>query len=409
MASNINPFNIDGTFPVAGQDNTSQGFRDNFTNLRNNLGYAKSEIEDLQNKAILKTSLTGGTLSNDMGGSTLYQPALKSFYEITYNQGLISGTVTLDYANGNIQYVESDGDITLAFTGWPATPVQGRLVLWISITDPANSVTVPITNPGVTMGIADIAGYNDAGVISFDAAGDYVLEFTSLDNGQNIMIRDLSRNLNSLRHPGFYYNRTVNGAFFLGYDTSLTTAQTQIENAGVNQISALGGYNAVTVGNLQLANVQYQITDQGVLSGYTVSAARGNIVANTTFTSDNAVKSGDYLGFVEGAAFTGNGVGNAFTQVSSLNFHATGANVAYGLGGNVTVYTKTDGGTLAQALGVENDQSVKFYGNIISKPATPTGPTAVGVAGQIAVDTNYIYVCTATNTWKRVAISSAGW
>jgi hypothetical protein len=409
MASNINPFNIDGTFPVAGQDNASQGFRDNFTNVRNNLGYAKSEIEDLQNKAILKTSLTGGTLSNDMGGSTLYQPALKSFYEITYNQGLISGTVTLDYANGNIQYVESDGDITLAFTGWPATPVQGRLVLWISITDPANSVTVPITNPGVTMGIADIAGYNDAGVISFDAAGDYVLEFTSLDNGQNIMIRDLSRNLNSLRHPGFYYNRTVNGAFFLGYDTSLTTAQSQIENAGVNQISALGGYNAVTVGNLQLANVSYQSTDQGVVSGYSVTAARGNIVANTTFGANNAVKSGDYLGFVEGMAFTGNGAGNVFTQVSSVNFHATGANVAYGLGGNVTVYTKVDGGSLSQALGVENDQSVKFYGNIITNPATPASPTSTGVAGQIATDSNYIYVCTATNTWKRVAITSAGW
>ena len=409
MASNINPFNIDGTFPVAGQDNASQGFRDNFTNVRNNLGYAKSEIEDLQNKAILKTSLTGGTLSNDMGGSVLYQPTLKSYYETSYNQGQLSGTVTLNYANGNIQYVESDGDITLAFTGWPATPILGRLVLWITITDIAYTITVPITNPGVTIGIADIAGYNDAGVISFDTVGDYMLEFTSLDNGQNILIRDLTRNLNSLRHPGFYYNRTVNGAFFLGYDTSLTTAQSQIENAGVNQISALGGYNAVTVGNLQMANVQYQITDQGTLGGYSVSAARGNIVANTTFTSDNAVKSGDYLGYVEGMAFTGNGVGNVFTQVSSLNFHATGANVEYGLGGNVTVYTKVDGGSLAQAVGVENDQSVKFYGNIITKPATPTGPTAVGVAGQIAADTNYIYVCTATNTWKRVAITSAGW
>ena len=35
MASNINAFNIDGTFPIAGQDNPSQGFRDNFTNIKN--------------------------------------------------------------------------------------------------------------------------------------------------------------------------------------------------------------------------------------------------------------------------------------------------------------------------------------------------------------------------------------
>ena len=413
MASNINPFNIDGTFPVAGQDNASQGFRDNFTNLRNNLSYAKSEIEDLQNKALLKTSLTGGTLSNDMGGSTLYQPALKSFYEITYNQGLMSGTVTLNYANGNIQYVESDGDLTLAFTGWPATPMLGRLILWISIADPANSIQVPITNPGVTMGIADIAGYNDAGVINFDAAGDYILEFTSIDNGQNIMIRDLSRNLNSLRHPGFYYNRTVNGAFFLGYDTSLTTAQSQIENAGVNQISALGSYNAVTVGNLQLANVKYQYTDQGVVSGYSVTAARGNIVANTTFGANNAVKSGDYLGFVEAMAFTGNSSnGNIFTQVSSINFHATGSNVSYGLGGNIAVYTKVDGGVLTQAVGVENNQTTQFYGNIILPMGAANrvgGSGHPGVAGQIVVDNGYLYVCVATNTWKRMALDLTSW
>jgi len=48
MASNINPYNIDHTYPVAGQDNDSQGFRDNFTNTRNNFIQAKSEIETLQ-------------------------------------------------------------------------------------------------------------------------------------------------------------------------------------------------------------------------------------------------------------------------------------------------------------------------------------------------------------------------
>ena len=66
MTSQINPNNIDGTYPVAGQDNDSQGFRDNFTNLRNNLTFAKAEIEDLQNKAVLKSALLNTTLSNDL-------------------------------------------------------------------------------------------------------------------------------------------------------------------------------------------------------------------------------------------------------------------------------------------------------------------------------------------------------
>ena len=55
MTSQVNPNNIDGTYPVAGQDNDSQGFRDNFTNIRNNLVYVKAEVEDLQNKAVLKS------------------------------------------------------------------------------------------------------------------------------------------------------------------------------------------------------------------------------------------------------------------------------------------------------------------------------------------------------------------
>ncbi len=37
---------------------------------------------------------------------------------------------------------------------------------------------------------------------------------------------------------------------------------------------------------------------------------------------------------------------------------------------------------------------------------TPASATAAGTAGEIAWDTNYIYVCTATNTWKRVAIAT---
>ena len=54
MASSINPNNISVTFPIAGQDNDSQGFRDNFNNIKTNITHAKTEIEDLQSKVVLK-------------------------------------------------------------------------------------------------------------------------------------------------------------------------------------------------------------------------------------------------------------------------------------------------------------------------------------------------------------------
>ena len=42
----------------------------------------------------------------------------------------------------------------------------------------------------------------------------------------------------------------------------------------------------------------------------------------------------------------------------------------------------------------------------IETQKTPASATATGTKGDIVHDTNYIYVCTATDTWKRTAIST---
>ena len=42
MASNIISSTIDGTYPVAGVDNDTQGFRDNFTVIKTGLATAES-------------------------------------------------------------------------------------------------------------------------------------------------------------------------------------------------------------------------------------------------------------------------------------------------------------------------------------------------------------------------------
>ena len=42
---------------------------------------------------------------------------------------------------------------------------------------------------------------------------------------------------------------------------------------------------------------------------------------------------------------------------------------------------------------------------IESTSHTPSSDTDTGTAGQIAWDASYLYVCVATNSWKRVAIT----
>lgn len=73
MASNINTTNIDVTYPVAGQDNDSQGFRDNFFNANDNFGHAKTEIEALQNLLSLDSVPTAAVgVSGDKKGMLAY-------------------------------------------------------------------------------------------------------------------------------------------------------------------------------------------------------------------------------------------------------------------------------------------------------------------------------------------------
>jgi hypothetical protein len=86
-----------------------------------------------------------------------------------------------------------------------------------------------------------------------------------------------------------------------------------------------------------------------------------------------------------------------------------------------------DGGSGSTILAIKDSSSnskvifegagdVQFLGTIkanassnafrIANSQTPASASATGTAGTIAWDTSYIYVCTATNTWKRAALST---
>jgi hypothetical protein len=51
--------------------------------------------------------------------------------------------------------------------------------------------------------------------------------------------------------------------------------------------------------------------------------------------------------------------------------------------------------------------AVTIAGTVIhTLSATPASASAAGTVGTMSWDANYIYICTATNTWKRVAIAT---
>lgn len=199
MASNINANNINGAYPVAGQDNDSQGFRDNFTNIKTNFSYAATEITELQSKGIFKQALTGQTLNNDMGGNELKNAVLIDMAENVIPKGTTSGTVTLDYAQGSYFTVSTAGSITLSFVNWPMTGKLGSVRLQVFVSNISYYVELPSS---VNIGTSNIQGLNPSNNrITFNRTGYYEFLFESSDSGSNITIIDCNRNLDPIYLP----------------------------------------------------------------------------------------------------------------------------------------------------------------------------------------------------------------
>jgi hypothetical protein len=288
MASSINPNDIDGSYPVAGQDNNSQGFRDNFTNIKTNFTSAANEITDLQNKAILKAALTGTTLDNNMSGALIYDALIQDFAAQKVTISTTSGAIAINYASGHYQSITTSGSISLSFTNWPTNGTYGYVKLQINISNAAHTVTLPAA---VTLGVAGIQGISPtppaAGpyTISF-TAGTYELAFGTYNGGTTVTIFDLNRGLTN----------------FSGADITLdditATGNIIAGSGGTKFISATGnvvaGGNVVATGNVVGAN----LTTAGLISA-TGNITGGNItsVAGQISTGGN-VTGGNVAGFI---------------------------------------------------------------------------------------------------------------
>lgn len=89
---------------------------------------------------------------------------------------------------------------------------------------------------------------------------------------------------------------------------------------------------------------------------------------------------------------TANSLTTITLTVSNTSTFTNTVNVAntINLNGNVN---------LAQSLTVPG----LYFANVLNTPATSG---AVGIKGEIRVDSSYVYVCVANNVWKRAALST---
>ena len=199
MTSSINPNNIDGTYPVAGQDNNSQGFRDNFTNTKTNFQYAADEIDDLQSKVVLKAALTGTALDNNMNGSLLSNAQIQDFSQTRVALGTLTGSIGVNYANGHYQTVTTAGPISLAFTNFSAAGTLSFVIVRVTVSSVAHTLTLPVavgtgSSASSVLGIEGFA----SNVVTFAQTGTYEFQFHTEDGGSTVYLSELTRPRNNI-------------------------------------------------------------------------------------------------------------------------------------------------------------------------------------------------------------------
>jgi hypothetical protein len=158
----------------------------------------------------------------------------------------------------------------------------------------------------------------------------------------------------------------------------------------------------------------------GYVSGY----------GNLSYNSANGVISftGPSISDIRGQFTSGTGVGISSGVISIGQDVANTANVEFDgiTGSSLTLTSSTANGVLYSSGNVVSSESAFTYnpssdtlnvgvikttgeievGALFKSNITTKTGSSTGTPGQICWDTDYIYVCTSTNVWKRVALST---
>lgn len=338
MSSQITPNSINQNYPVAGVDNNSQGFRDNFTSIKNNFTITARELNDLMDKVVVKAPLTYGSTpaatNNNFADAVIETASLKDCSLVTASLGVIStaGSLTINYINGSFQTVTLSGagvTSTLAFTNFPPSGKYGELRVRFYVTNVTHTITLPAA---VSLFDRALTGYDQSTrVITFPSASAYYdLIFGSADAGASISVSEVINKPDPVVKYLTANAVTSSSSFAVVGNSSVGTLQFTALSGQIYKFEALMPITHDTSSvsthsfamNFSSGNCSYVVEQQaGPSSAFTANAAiTSDSTASTVTTSSIDVK---------------------FARISGT-FNHTGANVAVGVSyktsaGNLTV------------------------------------------------------------------------
>lgn len=142
MASNIDYVSIDETFPIAGRDNDSQGFRDNFSVVKNNFESAKNEIEDLQLNVVRVDQ------ANNLNKQNIVNANFVACSEELFDGGTVNSTTLVSWEDGPYQIFNVTGDMQFTLSGFPDAGTVGKMKIQVNADNVNRQINFAITGAG---------------------------------------------------------------------------------------------------------------------------------------------------------------------------------------------------------------------------------------------------------------------
>lgn len=194
---------IDIAYPVAGQDNDSQGFRDNFSAIKSAFDEADTNLTSLSNRAVISSTVAGDPALNDLNYSTLFRGNFKRLHGLATSTTIIMDpdtdlpTTTVDLSNGPLQTLVYTTDspnptaLDITFTNWKhnaddTIPVFAYVRLHIINT---STRTTPTLNYGSENGGVVLKDATNLPPSTLLTNKQVVLEAWSYDGGLNVYIQ----------------------------------------------------------------------------------------------------------------------------------------------------------------------------------------------------------------------------
>lgn len=182
MASNINTSLLNENFPVAGVDNDSQGFRDNFNVIKGGLDNAKTEITDLQDN-VARLDQDNDFDSNELTNGQLI--TISNKINTALSTGTTEVTHRLDWDLGSVHIVKATNDVTLNLARF-TNNTECRMRLYLTADNTDRQIT--IGSQGGSVATDGNAAWSGRVLTVNNASNPIVLDAVSYNGGNLVMV-----------------------------------------------------------------------------------------------------------------------------------------------------------------------------------------------------------------------------